>query len=466
MTKSAPALADFGPRPDELALRDELASRRLTLEIDSNTLAQTARWADVVAAGAKAAMDRYYDTVAKVPAFAVSAPTSRKAFRDVEAAHYLGLFSGISDQDYIAALNKLGEIERTSGRGARVRLTAGLAIAEMLIGHVGERYRFSGRKAAAESIAIIKMIMFDLLNALALDQRHAIETSKASARELEATVEEFRKSISSLQGTLEDAGDTLKNASAEALAAASRAGETAQSASHAWRDGGAQMARAAASASDLSRSISEISDHAEKGIAAAGQAGRDGGEAEQSIQGLSEATQHIGSIVHMIAEIASQTNLLALNATIEAARAGEAGRGFAVVASEVKSLAAQTSRATEDVAIQIDRVRRATADCVGNIASINESIGALRSVVNHVAEAVKKHASITSEMARSANDAAGVVANVEQASDIVVNAMSDTRATAEQVRAAAHRLGESSESLDLRLEELLQRISAKAASIV
>ena len=69
-------------------------------------------------------------------------------------------------------------------------------------------------------------------------------------------------------------------------------------------------------------------------------------------------------------------------------------------------------------------------------------------------------------MARSANDAAGVVANVEQASDIVVNAMSDTRATAEQVRAAAHRLGESSESLDLRLEELLQRISAKAASIV
>ena len=61
----------------------------------------------------------------------------------------------------------------------------------------------------------------------------------------------------------------------------------------------------------------------------------------------SQAATRIGEVVQLINEIASQTNLLALNATIEAARAGEAGRGFAVVASEVKSLAAQTGKATE-----------------------------------------------------------------------------------------------------------------------
>ena len=56
-----------------------------------------------------------------------------------------------------------------------------------------------------------------------------------------------------------------------------------------------------------------------------------------------------------IETIAGQTNLLALNATIEAARAGEAGRGFAVVAGEVKTLASQTSAATDDVRQRVHR---------------------------------------------------------------------------------------------------------------
>lgn len=83
------------------------------------------------------------------------------------------------------------------------------------------------------------------------------------------------------------------------------------------------------------------------------------------VAGLSTAAQKIGDVINLINTIAEQTNLLALNATIEAARAGDAGRGFAVVASEVKSLAAQTAKATDEIGRHIAGVQQSTAEAVG-----------------------------------------------------------------------------------------------------
>jgi len=91
-----------------------------------------------------------------------------------------------------------------------------------------------------------------------------------------------------------------------------------------------------------------------------------------TINKLGAEAEGVDGIVSVISSIADQTNLLALNAAIEAARAGEQGRGFAVVADEVRTLAARTQEATEEIQTVLERLRTGTIDAVQMMASSHE----------------------------------------------------------------------------------------------
>ncbi len=84
----------------------------------------------------------------------------------------------------------------------------------------------------------------------------------------------------------------------------------------------------------------------------------------ESIVSLSEQSQNVGEIVDTVTDLADQSNLLSVNASIEAAKAGEHGKGFTVVAQEVKSLAAQSKQATEQIKRILSDIQKATGSAV------------------------------------------------------------------------------------------------------
>jgi aerotaxis receptor len=160
---------------------------------------------------------------------------------------------------------------------------------------------------------------------------------------------------------------------------------------------------------------------------------RESGSAETTIAELSNEVDRIGQIASLIAGIAGQTNLLALNATIEAARAGEAGRGFAVVASEVKKLAAETAKATENIAQQIAQIRQATTHTVDAVSRIGTKIGEIDQVSSAIAAAMEEQSAATLEISRSVAHAADAVQSVTDVMAGVAEHASQTSTRATQV---------------------------------
>lgn len=177
------------------------------------------------------------------------------------------------------------------------------------------------------------------------------------------------------------------------------------------------------------------------------------------VQALSQASARIGDMVGMISRIASQTNLLALNATIEAARAGEAGRGFTIVAAEVKELAAQTTRATEEIGNQIGQSQTVTGQAVTAMGSITDRTREINGVASSIAAAVEEQRGNLGDRAQRAQASAGtseVTSNISG----VAQASEETGAAASQVPSAAAELSRQSEHLSTEVAHFLGTVRA------
>jgi methyl-accepting chemotaxis protein len=269
------------------------------------------------------------------------------------------------------------------------------------------------------------------------------ERQETREREMRMLADEFEQSVKDLMAGLEQAAK-LMHGGAKTLS--NTAANRVSSVSHAAEELSKTIQMLTARTAHMSRVTSDTASNA-KG-------------ARQQIENLSQAIGQIIYVTDFINDIARQTNLLALNATIESARAGEMGRGFAVVAAEVKQLAQLTGGATEDIVTKIGTVRQCCGSAEEAIGHIAEAIEELNGFAAGMAAAVEQQSIATSEISRSAHEAATASSTISKNTALLKDKADETDGAARSVYDGSLRLLGQTAEVCKRVDAFLTHVRA------
>ncbi|MBS1181063.1 MAG: methyl-accepting chemotaxis sensory transducer [Proteobacteria bacterium] len=378
----------------------------------------------------------------------LSASTRRIGLTTLVALLMLGALSVVVARGIAGPLSRLTRsMDRLQGGDLDAEISGAARKDEIgLIGRAVARFRDLQReRIAAEADA---------------EAARAAAMEKSRRDALTGLADGFDRSFRETSAGIESTATGFERVASDLLAVSDHTRRQAETSAEAGRQAKENVQAVSSAAEELSASISEIVAQVTKTAAISSGAVRETARATEVIRGLDEASGEIGKVVALIQEIADQTNLLALNATIEAARAGEAGKGFAVVASEVKQLAAQTSKATDEISRRIAVIQSATGEAVTATSTVEHSIERVNEVTSSIAATLDQQNAAVSEITRAISSTLAAVGSL--AADMT-RLMENTEASdskSQEVAVQARRMVGDSKTLQAEVDRLMHEMRA------
>ncbi|HEV7258105.1 MAG TPA: methyl-accepting chemotaxis protein [Bosea sp. (in: a-proteobacteria)] len=468
---------------------DQLDNRLSFLKFDAQAKEKLSGIRDILVQALPGALDVFYRQITTFPetrGFFGSAQHVEGA-KQRQVSHWQRIAAGRFDQDYVAAVTKVGETHARIGLEPRWYIGGYALLLEKLITDVLEarwpKGRFGGKvegaaERSAEVGALVKAALLDMDYAISVylqasetarikaeEQARAVERANAAEREkavrhlsegmaalakgdltfrigqdIPAEYGMIRDNFNDAMARLEGMIATIKSSSVAIAASSQEINSGAEDLSLRTEQQAAALEQSAATTEQLAASVKTAAQSSRRSVALADDAtkiARTGGtivkDATDAMARIEEASQKISEITSVIDGIAFQTNLLALNAAVEAARAGEAGRGFAVVAAEVRALAQRSSDAAKDI----------TGLIASSDAEVTEGVKLVRlagDTLEQIVDASARVSATVEEIASASGEQANGIDEMSQTVSHMDGMTQQNAALAEQSAASARTL--------------------------
>ncbi len=296
---------------------------------------------------------------------------------------------------------------------------------------------------------------------LADEQKHSSERFAVERKErLEEVANIFKERTAGFLSAVRTGASEMTGSAVQLTDIAQRTAQMAGSASESSKSTNENINQLASASEQLANSVGEISGQVIKTSTAVRSASEQAVKSSDRVGALTQAAKQIGTVINLISDIAEQTNLLALNATIESARAGESGKGFAVVAAEVKSLAEQTSQATDQITQHIQEIQTATNDTAIEINEIATMMASVDELSSSISSAIEEQGTVTNEISANVQDTANYSHTLAESVAGVDASAEETNTSAQSVHHFSSKLEEDADRLQKEIDKFLNELAA------